>query len=64
MNPAMTRILGRNWKTTFCGLVALLGVAAKFVSTGHFDPMTDGPAVMGAISAMVAKDGDVTGGTR
>lgn len=60
MNNALTNVFGPSWKTTVAGYVA--GVAT-YVAGG----MDFKHAVLGAALALLghmAKDGDVTGGTR
>lgn len=56
-------LIVQNWKTTVSGVAALLALAAK-VANGHFDPTTDIAIATGAIGLILAKDHDVTGGTR
>jgi hypothetical protein len=51
----------KNWKTTLCGVAALLGIAAKVWQAGHFDASTDGPIIAAAIGSFFAKDKDVSG---
>lgn len=53
----------KNWKTTFMGIAAILGVAAKVVNNGSIDWQTDMPTVLAGIGLLVAKDSNVTGGT-
>ena len=52
-----------NWKTTLSGIAALLAVAAK-IANGEADWATDIPMVIAAVGLLMAKDHDVTGGTR
>lgn len=58
-----------NWKTTVAGVAAILGAAADAltqVSTGHVDPTRlygDAIAVVTGWGLIVAKDGNVTGGS-
>jgi len=53
----------RNWKTTLAGIAALISVVAKVANGGAIDTATDVPVVITAIGLLVAKDGNVTGGT-
>lgn len=54
----------RSWKTTLAGISGLLAIVVKIVTTGHFDFVTDGPAIATAVGLLAAKDSNVTGGTK
>lgn len=55
-----------NWKTTLGGgLTAVIGIAALFgvgIGSQTADPTTALGMIVGGISLMFAKDGNVTGG--
>lgn len=55
--------LPNNWRTTLAGVAAIIGIAAKVATTGHFDLALDGPAIAAGIGLIAAKDSNVTGGT-
>jgi EamA domain-containing membrane protein RarD len=53
-----------NWKTTTLGLLAALGVIVNAWHNGMLDWSTILPAAAVAALGAVAKDNDMTGGTR
>lgn len=50
-----------NWKTTLAGVAAILTAAAHIANSGHFDPSTDGTALMVGLGLIMAKDHNADG---
>jgi len=53
----------KNWQTTVLGILTLLLTAFKIYSTGAVDPQ-DAAAITAGGGLIVAKDHNVTGGTK
>lgn len=51
----------KNWKTTGSGILAIIGVIWKFITTQTFGP-EDATAIAVGVGLILAKDHNVTGG--